>query len=814
MKCLAMLLLFVLHQICTAQTLSGKITGTVTDVQNIPLAGATIMLLHAIDSTRVKAGASAEDGKFSFKKLPAGRYVIQITATGYKKFTSSVLTVDAQHANLVLPAIAMAQANRKVLQKVVVTAKKPLVEHKMDRTIVNVESMLTAAGSNVMEVLSKSPGVFVDVDGNINLNGKGGVLVLIDDKPTYLSARDLAAYLRSLPAVMVEKIELISNPPARYDASGGAVINLQLKKNKTQGFNGNVSIGYNQGVHGRSNYALTLNYRDKKINLFANLAYSRDAGYTSETSQRNYYNAAGADSAVTLLNRQYAYSSNGYNLRTGLDYYISARTTLGVLLTGGIRPRSDQLNYTSAQLNANQKPDSTALGSTAGDYQWYSGGVNFNIQHKMKKNGELITGDLDYVNIHANGTQRLSTDVYELNGSLSSANVILYRLPADINIWSAKTDYTLPLKGHADLDAGLKSSYVNTNYKNGWYNGVGSEFIPDYTKSDHFMYSENINAAYISSSKEWKRWAIKGGLRMENTRMQGHQPGNMAIADSSFKRNYTNLFPSFYFSWKADTSGHHTITLSYGTRIRRPNYQQLNPFLFYSDRYSYNTGNPLLQPLYMKGIELKYDYKSSFGVELAYMHINHLIQSIIQPVGDVFISRPENFGINYSFDLLSYLSVNVIKAWHVNASLIYFHLINKGIANEQAVNNNINSGELELSNQFRLSKSWSAELSGFYASSHLSGQTRTGAFWNLNAAVQKMILKNKGSLKLNANDIFHTIIRHDHITTAKQMLTDRTFETDTRRIGIAFSYRFGKDTNNRKRSHNTGGAAEEQGRVN
>jgi hypothetical protein len=160
------------------------------------------------------------------------------------------------------------------------------------------------------------------------------------------------------------------------------------------------------------------------------------------------------------------------------------------------------------------------------------------------------------------------------------------------------------------------------------------------------------------------------------------------------------------------------------------------------------------------------------------------------------------------------LSVDVIKAWHVNASLIYFHLINKGIANEQAIDNNINSGELELSNQFHLSKSWRAEISGFYASSHLSGQTKTGAFWNLNAAIQKMILKDKGSLKLNVNDIFHTITRHDHITTAKQMLTDRTVTTDTRRIGIAFSYRFGKDTNNRKRNHPTGGAAEEQGRVN
>jgi len=705
-------------------------------------------------------------------------------------------------------------ARRKVLKEVTITAKKPPIEHKIDRTIVNVDAMVTAAGSNALEVLSKSPGVSVDIDGNISLNGKGGVLILINDKPTYLSAQDLTAYLRSLPAGTLEKIELISNPPARYDASGSAVINLQLKKNKTPGLNGNVSIAYNQGIYGRSNNALNINYRRKKINLFGNFSYARDASGTKDTSRRYYYNTTGADSSATLINRRYSYFSNGWNLRTGLDYYVSAKTTLGILLTGGIRPRSDQLHYTSDQLNANQKPDSTAMGSTAGNYQWYSGGVNLNMQHRIKENGEVITGDLDYVNIHANGSQFVSSTVYHSDGNISSTNDILYRLPADINIWSAKTDYTLPLKGKANIDAGYKSSYVVTNYKNDWYNQSGNDFIPDYGKSDHFKYAENINAAYVSASKEWTRWAIKGGLRMENTNMHGYQPGNMVVVDSSFRRNYTHTFPSFYLSWKADTTGHHIFTLSYGNRIRRPNYQQLNPFLFYNDRYSYTAGNPSLQPQYMYAIELKYDYKSFFGVEMAYGHVKQLIQSIVQPAEDIFITRPDNFGTNQSFNFLSYLSADIVKGWHVNTSFIFFHLVNKGLADNQPIHNDINSAELEFSNQFRLSKSWTAEVSGFYASSHLSGQTKTGSLWHLDAGVQKMILKERGTLRINANDIFHTSIRHDNTTVSKQMVATRTVRSDTQRMGIAFSYRFGKDTNNRKRNHNTGGAVEEQGRVN
>jgi len=703
---------------------------------------------------------------------------------------------------------------RKVLKEVIITAKKPPIEHKIDRTIVHVDAMLTAASSNALEVLSKSPGVSVNIDGNINLNGKGGVLVLIDDKPTYLSTQDLAAYLRSLPAGMLEKIELISNPPARYDASGSAIINIQLKKNKTPGCNGNVSIGYNQGIYGRSNDALNINYRNKKINLFGNISYARDAGSNKDTSRRYYYNTTGADSSATFIKTGSSYFSNGWNVRTGLDYYVSAKTTLGIMLTGGIRPRSDQQHYTSDQLSASQKPDSTATGSKTGNYQWYSGGVNLNMQYRAKKNDELLTADLDYVTIRANGSQLTSSDVYQLNGNISSTNDILYHLPADINIWSAKSDYALPLKGKAVIEAGYKSSYVVTNYKNDWYNGAGNSFIPDYSKSDHFVYAENINAAYVSGSKEWKRWAVKGGLRMENTNMHGHQPGNMVIADSSFRRNYTHGFPSFYISWKADTTGHHTFTLSYSNRIRRPNYQQLNPFMFYNDRYSYNTGNPSLLPQYMYAIELKYDYKSFLGIEMAYFHVKQLIQSITEPAEDIFITRPENFGTNHSFNFVSYLSAEIVKGWHLNASLIFFHLINTGIANGQSINNNINTGELELNNQFHLSKNWSAELSGLYTSSHLSGQTKTGPLGGLNAGVQKIILKDRGTLRINANDIFHTMIGNDNTTIAKQMVATRTVKSDTQKIGIAFSYRFGKDNNKGKRNHTTGGAAEEQGRVN
>lgn len=803
---------FVLSNKSQAQNISGRITGIVTDLQGKPVAAGTITLLHAQDSSAVKTSMSGEDGKFTFKKLNAGQYIITITSVGFKKFTSSLLTIDQQTAYVVLPAIAIEPLNRKVLQEVTVTASKPLVEHKIDRTIVNVDAMLSVAGSNAIDVLSKSPGVVVDIDGNINLNGKGGVLVLINDKPTYLSTQDLAAYLRSLPAGVLEKIELISNPPAKYDASGSAVINLQLKKSKTPGFNGNMSLGYNQGTYARSNNALNINYIFKKYNIFGGIGFSRDAGFNKEENRRNYYNNHGADSSTILMNSRYNYSSTGWNLRTGLDYYISANTTVGILLTGGIRPKSDHLQYFSAQLNSKKVSDSTATGYTDGDYKWYSGAINLNMQHKMKSNG-VMTGDVDYVKINADGSQFSSTNVFKLSGDISSSNNIFFQLPADIEIWSAKSDFSLPQKNRINIEAGIKTSFVSTNYKNDWYNQEIDELVPDFGKSNHFIYEENINAAYISMAKEWNLWAMKAGLRTENTQLRGHQPANVVISDSSFKRNYTDFFPSFFLSRKLDSAGRHVFTISYTKRIRRPNYQQLNPFLFYVDRYSFNTGNPRLNPQYMHAFELRYDYKNSFGVEFAYSQANKLIQPIITPSDDVFITRPENFGNNYLFNLVSYLSKDILKGWHLNASAIIFRLVNKGNGNGQAIHNEINAAELEISNQLRFSKGWGCEVNSSYASSRFAGQTKTSSIWRMDAAVQKIILKQKGAIRVNANDIFYTFIRRENTTVDKQMYTWRSVRTDTRRIGISFSYRFGKDTS-RKRNHNAGGASEEQGRVN
>jgi len=797
-----------------AQNATGKINGFVKDAQNSPLAGATISLLNSKDSAIVKTVLAGDDGKFIFKNIRGGVYLVTAGSIGYNKYTSSLLAIDNDHMTVQLPVIVLQLTGRHNLQEVVVTAKKPLIERKIDRTIINVDAMITAAGSNTLEVLAKSPGVTVDINGDISLYGKGGVLVLIDDKPTYMSVQDLAAYLRSIPGSLLDKIELMSSPPAKYDASGSAVINIELKKNRAAGFNGNFSAGYSQGVYARSNAALNINYRNKKLNFFGNFSYSGDKNYSADSYSRYFYNTDGSPASTVLMNSRYTYTSNGWNARAGADYFISRNTTLGILFTGNLRPKTDRLSYNSNQYDGGMKLDSVGTGYTNGTYHWKGSGINLNMQHKFDTTGTILSTDLDYINYHSDGNQLSPNQVYLPDGSISSSNSMMYQLPSGINIYSFKADFSHPINGKARFDAGLKSSYVTTDNSTNWFNGTGGGFIPDYSKSNHFIYRENINALYINATKDWTRWSVQAGVRMENTQSNGHQLGNIAVTDSSFTKSYTDIFPSLYLLYKLDKKGDNTLRVTYQKRIRRPNYQQLNPFLAYRDKYSYSAGNPYLNPHYNNFVELEYSYKQHFGVTFLYGHINNLIQSLTQVLGDTFITRPQNFGLNYSFNIRPYVTVSPVKGWDLNAMALVFYLVNKGDAYGQIIDNKVVTGELEMNNQFSFGHGWSGEFSGGYGTRHKGGQSIIGAGWGTSAGLQKTILQNKGTLRLKMDNIFYSRFHHETIIGLYQASAFHSSESDARRVGLSFSYRFGKDANARKRNHNSDGAADEQGRVN
>jgi hypothetical protein len=304
-----------------AQTPGGKISGLVLDNTKKPLDGATVILLATKDSAIISKQLAQTDGTFTFLGLKDGSYLVEVTYIGYKNYKSGNVVISGQN-RVKLPAITLLSSSSKTLNEVAVTAQKSYVEQKIDRTVVNVNALISNSGANALEVLEKTPGVQVDADGNITFKGKSGVLVMIDDKPTYLSAANLATYLKSLPSSELDQIELMDNPPAKYDAAGNAgVINIKTKKNTKRGFNGIFSAGYSQGFYGRSNESLNLNYRVDKVNIFANVAYNEEKDFRRLEIDRTYLDANNNPTSSLAEISYFRPMNYNTDIIVGMDYY-------------------------------------------------------------------------------------------------------------------------------------------------------------------------------------------------------------------------------------------------------------------------------------------------------------------------------------------------------------------------------------------------------------------------------------------------------------------------------------------------------------
>jgi Outer membrane protein beta-barrel family len=798
--------------ISTAQTGQNKISGLIGDGQVNKLSEVNIGLMRQADSTVVKMVVSDENGRFVINNISYDTYLLVCRFIGYNNYLSVPFTIDSQHKSIVLPLIVLVSKDVH-LGEVTISTRKLLVQHKIDRTTINVDAMNTA-GSDILEVLGKSPGIMLDPDGDIKLNGKGNVLVLIDGKSTYLSVNDLSAYLKSLPAGLVSRLELINNPPARYDAASSSVINIILKKNIQKGFNGNVNLGYIQGKYPGGNDALNLNYRVGKFNMFSNLSYNLEHNFKVENSLRNLYTTDNSILSTIQKKGNYTYLANGYFLRTGIDFYSTQKTTVGILLTGNSRPKYDRQNITGRQYNDSTILENFSEGSSSGNYKWKSGGINLNFMHKIDSTGSILTSDLDFITYSSYGNQILTNRNYFPDSTLNNSSIIEYDLPSRINIYSVKTDYTHSFNDEMRFDMGFKSSYVITDNNTSSFDVAGSDFQQNYQNSNHFVYRENINAIYVNFAREWKRWAIQSGLRIENTNSDGHLLSNVMHQDSAFHKDYTHLFPTLYLSYKLDSRGNNIIALNYNTRIKRPNYQQLNPSLIMVDKYTFSQGNPGLNANFTNNLSLKYSYKQIFEVILGFYYADHDITSLTQSNGDILINKPGNFGTNYSYNIVPYLSLSPTKNWDLQVNGLIYYAINKGIAFGETINNEKMTGEIEINNQINLGHSWTVEFNGFYNSGGVGGQGVSESIWKLGGALQKKILKERGSLRIKVDDIFNSMITHQTIIGLSGQSAYIKRDSGIRKLGISFNYRFGNQGKSKGRVHKGGGAEDEKARVN
>jgi hypothetical protein len=429
-----------------AQQNSNVLNGKVESNQ-APVESVLVSLLKLKDSSLVKTSLTDKNGQYSFEKIAEGNYFLSATLVGFKKINTQPFLVKST-GNMLLPSIQLS-SNDKQLSEVTVSSKKPLVQQLTDRMVINVDASPTNVGANALEVLEKSTGITVDKDGNISLKGKEGVMVYMDGRPSYLSGQDLANFLRNMQANQLDQIEIMTNPPAKYDAAGKAgIINIKTKKNKVFGFNGSVTVGYGQGVYARNNQSVNLNYRKNKINVFGNIGHNDRKGFQNLSINRSFIDN-NTKKIVSLFeqNSNMLNSNSSYNGKIGADYFVDKKTTIGIVVNGFINPSEQLSNGDINIFNAAHFLQSNTKAVSNADNKWKNIGSNFNVRHLLDTAGREVTFDADYLKYNSSNNQALSNAYFNQAGFPSAKpDTLLGYLPQVINIYSAKIDFSQPLK--------------------------------------------------------------------------------------------------------------------------------------------------------------------------------------------------------------------------------------------------------------------------------------------------------------------------------------------------------------------------------
>jgi hypothetical protein len=786
----------------TTHTLKGKIMTS----DGRPLEGAAVYLRRAADSVLVKSAVSDSAGAYVFFNLRNGSYRLVVNRVGYGEYKSGVIELAMDSVLAVIAVSGSAD-----LRAVTVAASRPLVEHLLDRTVVNPEALISGAGTTVLELMEKLPGVMVDPNGIISLQGKAGVTVYVDDRPTYLSGENLANYLRSLSSSTIDRIELMPNPPARYDAAGNAgVINIRLKRIREKGFNGNLNIGLLQGRYGRTNDNLALNYRQNKLNLSVNLGYLLNNGYNSIVLNRRF------DQSVTGLSPNFTQNayvrrpSESYTVRCAVDYYATGKSTFGIIVSGLLAPSHNYTSSTSLLTNAQKRLDSSIVADNREDRELRNGSVNLNYRHAYDKKGTEHAIDVDLITYRNRQDQRFVNTGYYPDGTLYDSSLETGSLPAVINIFSASTDYSRPISDGVMLSGGVKTSYTHTDNIANYFNVPGTVAEPDYDKTNHFVYKENINAVYANFKKDLKRLSVQAGLRFENTNASGHQLGNAVKPDSSFSRSYNGLFPTLYVQYNLDSGGKQQVHFNYGRRLDRPYYAALNPFLSPLDKFTYNAGNPFLLPTYSDNFELSYGWKG-ISATVYFTYIKDKSDGLVQIINGYYYNRPGNLDHTYvkgievdgGFDAAKWFNLHLYARWMTQRTKSAFY-----------------TGPLDTKGDgyfirpvltFRPDKDWTVQLDGSYRSRLPTEQFVDADRKVVNLAVSKK-LSGSSSLRVVVNDVFHSLENRWTIGYLAGTQADFRSVADSRNVAVTFSYRWGKAIQG-QRKHEANGAQSEKERA-
>jgi iron complex outermembrane recepter protein len=779
----------------------------VNNDKNLPDAGAVVQLMNAKDSSAVKYSISDKDGYAEFTNVKFGKYLLYINQLGYESYFSPPFIVDSIHREITLPtATLIPQTNN--LNEVVVHDKNPVIQIFADKTVVNVQNSPLNAVGTVFDVIQSSPGVQVDPSDNISLQGKQGILVMIDGRTVPMSGSELANLLRSMPAESVDKIEFITNPSAKYDANGSAgIINIIMKKDKRIGLNGTVYAGYGQGIYPRTNDGFSFNDRTGKFNIFSSYNYSYQGFVEFVNFKTNFYN--GSDFESSTQQNEYLKTPTITNSgRIGTDFFVSDKTTIGFFADVSVTQFDPSESTTTNNYDSTNNEKSYDLTGSNSPSTTYNYAGNFNFKHKFDSTGRELLVNMDYATYYTFAYQNITTNFFNIdNTALSGPSNLYGDLPGILNIYSVKADYDGQLGRNGTLGAGLKSSYVKTDNSVNIYDGTTSDAPIDTTQTNHFVYSENINAGYLMYSYNMHKASLQAGIRAEQTITNGNQ----VTTGQTFSHNFLQLFPNI--SVNDSLSASNQLGLSITRRIDRPTYEQLNPFSLYINPTFYLNGNPYLIPQISYISQLSDGINQKYFLTFTYTHTQYPITTEIEPYPgrpSIVEQTEENLSSSDNYDLDGTIASQITKWWNTSTSVEAFesHYV-ADISNSPLSTSHFLWGP-RTENNITLSKYLSLEWHGFYSSGFDLGYLFIKSQWGTGGGLQLKVLKNKGSIKLSATDIFWTNVTNG-ITSFTGFNETVYVKRDTRAVNVSFTYHFGGTSQSSLKSK--GGAEDEKQRV-
>lgn len=757
---------------------SGTLTGMIVDENAKPVEYATIYVKKSSDSTVAQSGITNESGRFYISDISFGTYFLEIQYVGYRNHYSKPFTISKEQSTFRIPKFVLNNKSTS-LQTVEVKAQKEMLQTNLDKTVFNVESSIMADGASAVEVLEEIPSVDVDVEGNVTVRGSENVTILVDGRPTQLT-------LDQIPASMIESIEVITNPSARYEPDGMAgILNVVLKKKKESGFNGMLSLGGGMSLYTRepyeghyivnpyiSNYNVNVNfnYSYDKINFFINYGYRGHKHVNGGNMLRDTW--FGQDTTELTQSNDGNGKMGGHNVFTGLDWYINKKNTLS--FTFGFR--YGQNGDTSSLVNDNYTIFGDELlpyqnfrqyGNSKGKNMNFNAAINYKKTFEMK--GRELTADVSYN--HGLGD----------NYSWSLQDI---SFPADSDYYQktetknlnrnavAQVDFVTPVGNGGRIETGYKFSYrfIGQDYSP-FFAANDDPWSLDYEQLNNFEYSEYLNALYfIYSNTFWKKLQIQAGLRGE----LAHTVSDLKSQDEVHKKNYFNLFPTVHVKYMFNEK--HALQLSYSRRVQRPSVWQLNPFRNISDRQNVRCGNPDLNPELANSLELAYQLsinKSFFSATAFYRHRKNMITRYTTleqyDNGETYtLTSYQNLNQSHNIGVELIYTQKIWKFWKINASFNFYRNI---IESDNMLDENLARNwewRFRLNQTFSFDKFWDIQLNFRYNSPSLTagsmgwgtygvGQGRRSARYSLDFAIKKGFLKNSLTVSLNVRDLLYMV---------------------------------------------------------